>query len=78
MKRVAIIIVALALVSPVLAWMFIDGRTAVFFLMASGLVCVSAGMPVLFSVVTRRSRHHVSDVRDEQVIQRPTANHRTP
>jgi hypothetical protein len=54
-KTVLVITAVLALVGPVLAWVYVDGPTALLFLAASVVICACAAMPVVFSVGTRRN-----------------------
>lgn len=67
MKIVIAFVAALAMVAPVLAWIFIDGPTGAMFTAATVLVCVCAAMPVVFSVVTRR-RDRLRLERDEAEV----------
>jgi phosphotransferase system glucose/maltose/N-acetylglucosamine-specific IIC component len=54
-KLVMLVTASLALVGPVLAWVFIDAPTAALFLAATAVICICAAMPVVFSVMTRRN-----------------------
>ena len=54
MKRVIAAILLLLVAMPLVAWIWIDSVTAAFMLGVSGVICICAGMPVLFSVLTRR------------------------
>ena len=73
MKAVLAIAIVLALVAPVLAWVYIDLPTALFFLAATAFICISAAMPIVFSVGTRRNdlRREAQGRAEEIRVDRP-------
>ena len=69
MKRVIAAIVLLVLAVTVAASLWIDSVTAGFVLAVTGAICICAGLPVLFSVLTRRGSAAPPRHDDAEVIE---------
>lgn len=77
MKRVLAVIALLTLAAAAFAWVFMDATTAVFVLVVSMLICICAGMPVLFSVITRRTARASEPHDDAEIIEVNATDRRT-
>lgn len=68
-RRVLAAILLLLVAVPVVTWVWIDSVTAVFMLAVSGVICICAALPVLFSVLIRRGTSTPLRHDDAEVIE---------